>query len=663
MFNFIQSNLNNFFLPMKLAALLENLCSPTWGNLKQNRAQQNLILQRNKAYCAALCSDFVFLFLACFIATELPRYTVLITLSCVASKIVVLLLTCRKYPKIFPLYFALAANLYITLLSTAEGGCFLAFAGCFAMPVSVLVLDGSWFFSLITTGNSIYIYFHNLRPLLTELMMNNPQASINSLIVATIIFIVFLVHVVGISNYMWLKSNEHVCEAGKLEYAYNQQNNFLLGLSHELRNPLNAMMGNIQLALLEGINPKVKEYLEQAQIGGEILLHFINNILDSGKASIGKLEVNFDNECNIYCLCEQIWSISRRIISHKGLNGLLKVNEKVPKFLKIDSYRLIQMMLNLIGNSVKFTNKGRVNVEIDWIENSTQITTSCFEPIPYDDIDEGLFEKHQTSLSYMEDESPSVLTLKDGHFQNKLNIERDSPTSTRGILKITVTDTGCGIPPESLDQVFAKFAQVNNEVTKRNIGSGLGLFITKEITDIMKGEIRAFSKLGKGTTFIVCIPCLSSHPPEPNPERINDLPTPTFRTIRKGLKILVVDDMAWNNEVMASYTHKIGGTPVISLNGADAFEKYQTAHREGQPYDAVTMDYDMPIMNGYEALKKIRKYEQENNLNPCVAIVVSGHCDHNIISECLDPNGDVRANYFLKKPITYKQFLEVLSKV
>jgi len=422
------------------------------------------------------------------------------------------------------------------------------------------------------------------------------------------------------------------------------------------------LIGNIQLALLERIDPVVKEYLEQAQIGGEILLHFINNILDSGKASTGNLGVSCNSDCNIFGICEQLWAISRRIVSHKKLNGILKIHEHVPNFLKLDPYRLTQIMLNLIGNAVKFTTKGRVNVELKWMENQTNINESLFEPIPYEEIDEGLFEKNQTSLFYLDDEGAWVLHVKDAHFHNRLIPQYAASRIKSGVLKITVSDTGCGIPSESLKDIFGKFVQLNTEAIKRHVGSGRDS-TTKEIVKKLNGEIRAFSKVGKGTTFIICIPCKSAKPPELRLSRSSEVSTFSSKTVRGNLRVLVVDDVPWNNQIIANYVQKVGGTPIIALNGAEAYEKYEESHRQGNPFDVVAMDYDMPVMNGYEALRKIRVYERENNLLPTLAIVISGHCDHNIISECLDSHGDVRANYFLKKPITFKQLLDVLSKV
>ena len=254
---------------MKVAELIDKLCYPTNDQLKENKVQENLFFIRNKAYCVALLSDLIFLSSACIFNTNLPQYPLFITLFTVAFLTAVFLITCRVYPKVFPLTFLIISNLYGVLIFNLEGGCLFAYPAIFAIPIAVLVLVESWIVSMVTTGICIYIYLYHLGPVLTEFLLHtNIQDSVNSLISSTIIFLVMIINVVSVSHYMWLKFNENVCEIQRLEYAYNQQNNFLLGLSHELRNPLNAMMGNIQLALLDKIDPKVKEFLEQAQLAG-----------------------------------------------------------------------------------------------------------------------------------------------------------------------------------------------------------------------------------------------------------------------------------------------------------------------------------------------------------------------------------------------------------
>ena len=132
------------------------------------------------------------------------------------------------------------------------------------------------------------------------------------------------------------------------------------------------MIGNIQLCLFKPLSPEVRENLEDAQIAGEILLQFINNILDGGKSEAGSLEIR-PATTDIQKLCEKVWSISRKIIHNKGLIGSFSLATRVPRWLLIDNYRITQILLNLISNSVKYTERGKISIRIDWINNQGKI--------------------------------------------------------------------------------------------------------------------------------------------------------------------------------------------------------------------------------------------------------------------------------------------------
>ena len=283
--------------------------------------------------------------------------------------------------------------------------------------------------------------------------------------------------------------------------------------SHELRNPLNSLLGNIELALKDQLAPNTLEMIESAKICGELLLQHVNNVLDTGKLQMKKLEVNPTQTC-VRDLIARVWRISRDLIKNQGLNGFLKIDKKLPPSLCIDSYRISQILLNLLGNSIKFTKSGYIWITIDWIPNST-LSDDSFKPLPYDE--EGIFEKNENMktlfrgvedsehFSYISSSHSDLSSFKSNHTTNQ----------NQGILKIILKDTGCGIKKEDLTMMFNKFAQVNSDPSKSRIGTGLGLYITKEICGKMGGDIRIFSKEDVGTTTIVCIPTIS---PQQNPQ-------------------------------------------------------------------------------------------------------------------------------------------------
>lgn len=266
----------------------------------------------------------------------------------------------------------------------------------------------------------------------------------------------------------------------------------------------------------------------------------------------------------------------------------MRIEKEIPPVVKIDSHKINQILLNLIGNSIKFTEHGSISVTVKWL-NQNEVSSQCFEPIPYDDVDEGLFEKDE-NLSKISESRNELL----GH-----NNENQSPRSSQnkqGVLKIIIKDTGTGMKKESLDKLFQKFSQVSEDVSQRNIGTGLGLFITKEICQAMHGEIRAYSKLNKGTTFVICIPTVSA--PMSSIQRA-DSGEILHQLSMKHLKALVADDSPFNVNLISDYFAKFEASVVsVAYNGFEIFQKYQEYKINQTEIHIVTLDIDMPIWDG-----------------------------------------------------------------
>lgn len=251
---------------------------------------------------------------------------------------------------------------------------------------------------------------------------------------------------------------------------------------------------------------EVKRLIGNAHICGQVLLHLVNNILDSGKVEVSSLEVN-PTPTNTKEIIENIWSVCSDLIKKKQLNGILKVSKNVPRCLNVDAYRLMQIMLNLVGNAVKFTDKGSISIQFQWVDYDNPETSHMRDPTPFDD--DGVFEKEEkvALISRMKGETDSFyfLSFSKAMFDEKVNDKLD-PKLQRGALKISVVDTGCGMSSESISKLFKMFGQVHEDKSKRKVGTGLGLFITKELCKKMSGEIQVYSKPLKGSAFVVTIP-------------------------------------------------------------------------------------------------------------------------------------------------------------
>ena len=444
--------------------------------------------------------------------------------------------------------------------------------------------------------------------------------------------------------------NNQILISERKKEELERQKLFLLSFSHELRNHINTMTGNIQLSLLEKISPKVESLLHNSEICAQLLLHLINNILDSGKMEIGELEIN-PVPTMIYNTIEKVWTICSQLIRAKNLNGQMRIQSRIPANLKIDHYRLTQIFLNLVGNAVKFTDLGAIYVDIEWTNNSDLVDESSFKPYPFDD--EGLFEKKR-SLRVLQQSfiimNTNTTSLKRGTFEDS---ERP------GILKITVSDTGCGVSPHLIPTLFQKFTQATKNPSDNRLGTGLGLFITKEICQRMNGDIKVYSKLGKGSSFIVCIPVEPSLTKQRSFVSISSFKE---SMLQKPLKVMIVDDVEFNTIILSNYFEHLGLKVLDTAgNGEDAFIKYKERFFNGMPLDVVTMDVEMPIMDGKRSARLIREFELQNKMRPCLMVMISANCSDSEIKECINKDGDVKADFFLKKPVTIDEVFKVLQ--
>jgi len=375
----------------------------------------------------------------------------------------------------------------------------------FILPTSVLLRTGDSRLNFLGGLVQIYLCMTKFKEkLLVLIIEENPEVFVSKLVKATSFFL-FLMLLLTITLVRTL--NKRTVELSRAKYALEnaleQQKTFIFSFSHELRNPINSLLGNLQLVLQsESLSIKAAEMIKTAKTCSEILLHGINNVLDVGKHEIGKLEVN-PVSTRLHELFQKTWSIYSELLRQKRLKSQLRIEKDLPTMIKIDSHKLNQIMLNLIGNAIKFTEKGSVTATVKWLKFK-EINEKCFQPVPYDDTGEGLFEKEE-NLSTM---NTSRLSIAENKFLSGSDGGRqiiDDPNyqeeKTQGILKIIVKDTGSGMKKEALENLFQKFSQVSENASHRQIGTGLGLFITREICLAMKGEIRAYSKFGQGTTF------------------------------------------------------------------------------------------------------------------------------------------------------------------
>ncbi|MBW8038806.1 MAG: response regulator [Planctomycetes bacterium] len=381
--------------------------------------------------------------------------------------------------------------------------------------------------------------------------------------------------------------------AAVAEMANIAKSQFLANMSHEIRTPMNAIIGFSDLLFEEDLTNEQKQEVNIIRESGHNLLMLIDDILDFSKIEAGQLDIDIIN-CSLGKLLNSVGSMMRSNATEKGLEFEVVESNGLPAQIRSDPTRLHQCLINLVSNAIKFTEKGYVHVNV--------------------------------SLEECED---------------------------KPFIRFDVEDTGIGIVPGKQELIFGSFTQAEEDTSRKYGGTGLGLAITKQLAELLGGQLTLTSEVGKGSVFSLTVPAGVDVTKQPFLDR-HDIASYTGSGTTKGEQpkfsgsVLVAEDAKTNQVLIKSLLARLGLQVTITEDGNKALQKVLT-----QSFDLIFMDIMMPHMNGYEATQAIRK---EGIKTPIIALTANAMKGDD--KKCIEAGCDD----YLAKPIDRRELLKTIGK-
>ncbi len=403
------------------------------------------------------------------------------------------------------------------------------------------------------------------------------------------------------------------------ESANKTKSQFLANMSHEIRTPMNGILGFLQLLEITDTDDEQKEYIQSIKSSSLLMLNVINDILDISTIELKKLTIE-NRSFDIRKMVKDVEARFSILAKEKGLETRIQIAPEVPLNLVGDPMRLQQVISNLLGNAIKYTEKGCVSINISLVEENESFCRIKFE----------------------------------------------------------VKDTGIGISKQDLDKIFEIFTQVDSSFTRRYGGTGLGLSIAKAMIEMMEGDIRVQSTLGEGTSFVFNVKLQRDNIEiKDDSEELDNIELDTNKNSREEVScessdvsivgnegciggrnneeviwVLIVEDNIINSKILEKFLKSKNYNYDVCVNGLEAVKSYKEKR-----YDIILMDCQMPVMNGYEATVEIRNLEKGKELRiPIVA--VTAYAMKGDEKKAIEAGMD----YYLSKPVDFDKLENIIKK-